>query len=160
MSICGSSITLTFIFAMMSFGSFFCVIAIHSKTIFSKEAAVKDQNAEKASLLQDIEELLRSHKRVLIMMLCVAYTIFPCFYILGFLQVIKQDILLTGYMVTGTVFKMIFCHVMVDIRLSIQAGHTTLVHTELALAEQTMEISMMELRGMVSNVAHDLKTVS
>jgi hypothetical protein len=85
---------------------------------------------------------------------------FPIVYLLGFFKYISTDQLLIAYGVGSLIGKVIFCSFITNMHMNLQSEVIDLILTQETLAKHALEVKSTELKNMIANVAHDLKTVS
>jgi hypothetical protein len=116
----------------------------NKKTLFS--SLIKKQHDKKTTLLN--------------ILLYAVMPYFPIVYLLGFLEFFDNEQFLVAYGVGSLIGKIIFCSFITNMHMNLQSEVIHLISTQATLTKHALEVKSTELKNMIANVAHDLKTVS
>jgi Ca2+/Na+ antiporter len=110
--------------------------------------------------LNIIENQKNKKKTLLNVLIFIVMPYFPILYTLGALKYIDSDTLLIGYCIGSLLGKVLCCSYLTNSHMIFQNEVTHLIITQATLMKHAIEVNSTEMRKMIANVAHDLKTVS
>jgi hypothetical protein len=149
----------------LGFVNYFFTIVLYLKAnnyqFYINVPTSNDMEEGSKSLAEFITEMRRlQYVRTIKVLLMYIFPYFPLIYILGLTKAFDANWTIAGFMIGSVVGKCLFSSYMVDSHFSMQDDlvYVTSLHKTRQF-QLAGEVAQSELRHMIANVAHDLKTV-
>jgi ABC-type multidrug transport system fused ATPase/permease subunit len=152
----------------LAFMAYFALVTVHfnnnnSNLISNEEKLMKDLEAyfdDKRKLSEEMKNVQKDNKCILLNMLIYAVMpYFPIIYLLAYLNIIDSENTLICYSIGSLLGKILFASYLTNSHITLQNEMNFLLRTQVTLMKYAVNVKDDDLRHMIANVAHDLKTV-